>query len=160
MMRNREISRQIQRFDALYKRAQNACNEDLDLQSHWARYLCILLSGIVENSIKEIYSDYISRSANKSVSDYAINYLLTIQNPKTEKILTTVGSFKKDWQRELEAYVSEEGRKDAIDSIMANRNLIAHGKDVGITLVRLNVFFSKTIEVLTYMEEQCSPSQI
>ena len=156
-MRNQEIARQIQRFDSLYRKASDACNENLDLQSHWARYLCIMLSGLIENSIKEIYSDYITKNAAKAVADYSISYLSTVSNPKTEKILSIVGTFKKEWQQQLEIYVSDEGRKDAIDSIMANRNLIAHGKDVGITLARLNQFFKRTIEVLEQIENQCNP---
>jgi hypothetical protein len=156
-MKNQEISRQIQRFESLYKKAGDACNDNLDLQSHWSRYLCILLSGLIENSIKEIYSNYIVKNSAKAVADYAIAYLSTVSNPKTEKILSIVGSFKKEWQHDLEIYVSDNGRKDAIDSVMANRHLIAHGKDVGLTIARLNQFFIRVIEVLEHIESQCNP---
>lgn len=156
-MRNPEVARQMQRFSSLYSDAKDASADNMQLQAHWARYLCILLSGLVENGIKELYSDYIKVSAQKPVADYAIAYLQTIQNPKAEKILTTVGAFKKEWRQQLEDFVSEKGRKDAIDSVMSNRNNIAHGKDVGITLVRLHDFYKKIIEVLEYIENQCNP---
>lgn len=155
-MKNREITRQIQRFESLYKKASEASKDSLDLQSHWSRYLCILLSGLIENSIKEIYSDYIVKNSSKAVADYSIAYLSTVSNPKTEKILSIVGSFKKEWQQQLEIYVLDSGRKDAIDSVMANRNLIAHGKDVGLTLARLHQFYLRTIEVLEHIENQCN----
>ncbi len=154
-MKNQEISRQIQRLEALYARARDASDTQLDLQAHWARYLCILLSGLVENGIKEIYSDFIGRAASKPVADYAIAYLLTVQNPKAEKILLIAGSFKKEWREQLQVYLDDQGRKDAVDSVMANRNQIAHGKDVNITLGRLRSFLDKVIDVLAFIEQQC-----
>ncbi|WP_341314362.1 HEPN domain-containing protein [Paraburkholderia sp. IMGN_8] len=154
-MKNQEMSRQLQRLDSLFKRAAEASNGDFDLQSHWARYLCVLVSGFVENGVKEIYSEYVSHGASKPVADYAIAHLSTIQNPKAEKILTIAGSFKKEWREELEKYLEDDGRKDAIDSIMANRHQIAHGKDVGITLVRIHEFFKKIVDIFKLIEQQC-----
>ena len=51
--------------------------------------------------------------------------------------------------------MDEEGRKDAIDSIMANRHLIAHGKNSGISLVRVKDYLEKSIEVIEFIENQC-----
>lgn len=154
-MKNQEMSRQLQRLESLFKRAGEASNGDLDLQSHWARYLCVLVSGFVENGVKEIYSEFVSRGASKPVADYAISYLATIQNPKAEKILAITGSFKKEWRDELAKYLEEDGRKDAVDSIMTNRHQIAHGKDVGITLARVQGFFKKIADILAFIEQQC-----
>jgi len=149
------MSRQLQRLDSLFKRAADASNGDFDLQSHWARYLCVLVSGFVENGVKEIYTEFVSRGASKPVADYAIAFLSTIQNPKAEKILTITGSFKKEWREDLAKYLEEDGRKDAVDSIMTNRHQIAHGKDVSITLARVQGFFRKIIDILGFMEQQC-----
>jgi hypothetical protein len=51
--------------------------------------------------------------------------------------------------------MSQNGRKDAIDSIMNNRHLIAHGKDSGITVARVNDYLRKCIEVIEFIEAQC-----
>jgi len=57
-----------------------------------------------------------------------------------------------------QAFVEGSGlidTRDAIDAIMANRHLIAHGKDSGISLVRVEQYLKKSIEVVEFIETQC-----
>ena len=158
-MKNQEVARQVQRLRSLVKKVQEASDDDFDLQAHWARYLCILASGLVENGLKEIYSEFIKNKAAKPVADYAISYLSKLQNPKAEKVMELVGSFRQEWRAELETYLADDGRKDAIDSIINNRNQIAHGKDVGVTVVRVSRYFEKIVTVLEFIETQCGNQQ-
>ena len=126
----------------------------MSIQAHWARYLCVLVSGFVENALKEIYSDFIKRTASPPVAGYAIKNLLTLNNPKAEKVQQITQSFKEDWGKELESFMGENGRKDAIDSVMNNRHQIAHGKEIGITINTLRNYFDRILEVVTLLEEQ------
>lgn len=155
-MDNREISRQIQRLRDLIDRVGPATNGDLELQAHWARYICVLASGLLENAVAELYSDYVRRRASPSVAAFANATLTAVQTPKTQKLLDIAGRFESRWREELTLYVDSDGRRDAIDSIIANRHLIAHGKNAGITLARLKEYLAKAIEVLEYIEEQCT----
>lgn len=154
-MKNRELSRQLQRLETLFKRTNDAAGDDIEIRSHWAKYLCVLSAGFIENALGEIYSDFVKRAASEPVAHYSIQTLLRIQNPKTTKFIETAGAFKKDWADGLETFVTEDGRKDAIDSIMANRHLIAHGKDSGISITRIREWLDKSIDVLEYLEAQC-----
>jgi hypothetical protein len=49
----------------------------------------------------------------------------------------------------------DQGRKEAIDSIMANRHAIAHGRDSGITVVRVVSYLDKCVEIIEFIEAQC-----
>ena len=158
-MNNREVARQKQRLDSLFQSTQGASSNDLTLQSHWARYLCILVAGFLENALKEIYSEYIKSKASKPIVDYAVHHLMSLQNPKAQRFLDLAGSFQREWRKELEEFISEKGRKDAIDSIMKNRHEIAHGKDTGITIARIKTYFDLSIEVVEFIESQCQNSQ-
>lgn len=153
-MENFEVTRQIQRLHSLFSKATQASSDDISLQGHWARYLCVMVAGLVENGLKEIISEYLNSKTHKPIANYATSYLTKFQNPKSEKILELVGLFKSEWRKELEIFLSNEGRKDAIDSIMNNRNQIAHGKDVGITVVNVKNYLSKIISVLEFIETQ------
>ncbi len=55
----------------------------------------------------------------------------------------------------METFLADNGRKDAIDSIMSNRHLIAHGGNSGITLTRVNQYLDKCVEVIDFIETQC-----
>jgi hypothetical protein len=74
-----------------------------------------------------------------------------------EKITIIARSFDVRWVSALEAYLEENGRKDAIDSIMNNRHQIAHGKDVGITIARASGYLHESIEVLEFIETYVRP---
>lgn len=153
-MQNRELSRQLQRLRSLFQRTAVASGQDIEMQSHWAKYLCVLSAGFLENALVELFSDFASGAASPPVAQYARKSLSKTQNPKTQKFVETASAFKATWGENLNGYVELEGRKDAIDSIMNNRHLIAHGRDSGISLVRLKEWFDKSIDVIEFLEQE------
>ena len=158
-MKLRSLSSQHQRLRWLISEADKFQADQLELQAHWARYLCVLSSGFIENALKEVYGRYARSCSNSAVADYVESTLRSIQNPKAIRFVETATSFNKDWGESLTTFLELEGRKDAIDSIMANRHLIAHGKDSGVTLVRLKQYLSKSVQVIEFIETQCGLDQ-
>ena len=69
-MRNTEVVRFEQRLDDLFAKIEDV--PDLELKSHWARYLCILVSGYLETSVRAIYGEYSKNRANDNVANYVI----------------------------------------------------------------------------------------
>ena len=57
----------------------------------------------------------------------------------------------------MEEYLNEDVpyRRDALDSIMNNRNQISHGGTVRITVHRVKDYLERCIEVLEFIEDQC-----
>ena len=155
-MKNQELSRMLQRLSSLLKRTTEASKGDLELQSHWAKYLCILCAGFLENSLTEIYAEYARGSANEAVAGYVARQLDRIQNPNVQKILDTTYQFKKLWGNRMSDYIAQDGRKEAIEAIMTNRHKIAHGEDSNITISRVKEYLAKIVEVVEFMENQCS----
>ena len=153
-MRNRELSSQLQRIQSLFKKIKGIPADDLELNAHWAKYLCVLCAGFLEDSMPQLYGDYAKSSANTAIASYTFSQLNHIQNPKTQKFIDVTNLFNKSWGEALEAFVLENGRKDAIDAIMANRNNIAHGEDSGITIGRLTDYLSRSVEVLDFIEHK------
>ena len=125
------------------------------MQSHWAKYLCVLAAGFLENALVELYSDFCRRAASPPVSNFSATALGRIQNPKSQAFLKVSGAFNKSWATALETFIEDDGRKEAINSIMANRHLVAHGRDSGITVARVNEYLGKAIDVLEFVEQQC-----
>lgn len=127
----------------------------LELEAHWARYLCVLSAGFLENALPEVYTAYAATCANYKVSNYVSSRLALLQNPKSGRFVETARSFDKTWAEELEAFLLIGGRKEAIDSIMSNRHQIVHGKNSNISLVRVIDYLAKSVEVVEYIEDQC-----
>jgi hypothetical protein len=153
-MKNAEIAQQLAAIRALIKKSSAATAADLELQAHWARYACVLAAGLLENAVVIFYSDFVSRNAQKPVANYAEVQIAKIQNPKTKRFIEIARSFKTVWAEELEKFVEQNGRKEAIDAIMTNRHQIAHGQDSGITVARVSDYLDKAEEVLEFIEKQ------
>ncbi|MFQ5949777.1 MAG: HEPN domain-containing protein [Nitrospiria bacterium] len=152
-MRTIEIVRYQQRLDRLFKQIE-AFSGDAELQSHWARYLCVLVSGFLENSVRAIYRQYSRKKAAPYVANYVDAQLKGFQNPKMEKILELTKLFSSEWESELRS-VTQGEPKDAVDSIVANRHRISHGEFVGVTFTRICDYYKNAIKVIELIEKQC-----
>lgn len=154
-MKSQELVRQKQRLGSLEERAYSAAGSEIEMLSHWAKYLCVLSAGFLENAVVEVYGDFVRGAASEPVTNYAISRLRTIRNPKAGLLIQISTSFKKSWGEELETYIDREGRREAINTIMLNRHRIAHGEDSDITMSRVKEYLKKSIEVVEFMESQC-----
>jgi hypothetical protein len=157
-MQNRKISVQLQRLDSLIKRSETATDQNIELQSEWSRYICVLAAGLLENSIKEIYLEFTRKNVTAPVANFVSSSISPIRSPKTQRFLIMAGAFSDVWRSELEHFVNEKGRGDAIDSIMANRHLIVHGQyqESRVSLAQVKEYLGKAIEVVAFIEQQCT----
>ena len=101
-MNNRELSRQIQRLNDLIKRTTEASAGNIELQSHWAKYICVLSAGLLENAISELYGEYTRRNSHLNIHSYVSTLLEGIQNANCQKLLDVAYRFNKTWGEELE----------------------------------------------------------
>ena len=147
------ILSEIQKIDYLFKKI-STISDNSEMQAHWARYLCILSCGFIETSIKLVFTQYAKQKSDPKVANFVSNKLKRFANPNVERILGLAVSFSDEWHEKLSAYIIDE-RKDAIDSIVANRRKIAHGESVGITYAHIHSYHSRAVEVIKFIERQC-----
>ena len=125
-----------------------------ELQAHWARYLCVLISGFLEASVRALLVEYCKKQASPAVASLAESRLSRFQNPSSGNIFSLVGELSSEWEKSLRQ-AAEGPPKDAVDSVVANRNLIAHGRDVGLTFHRVQGYYADAYEVIEAIEKQC-----
>lgn len=156
-MQNRELNRQLQRLRSLLARTSLA-TEDIELQGHWGRYVCVVAAGFVENGLRAVFSDFASSASSPKVARYVSERLDGVTNPKAQRFVDVARAFSPEWEAELDSFLNmdAEVRKNAIDSIMANRNQIAHGRTVGITVAQVSRHLDRCVEVLAFIERQCA----
>lgn len=153
-MNNIEVTRARQRLNHLFDLIDTLPDEP-EIQSHWARYLCVLVSGFLERSIRMIYGSYARSSAAPNVANFVEEELKYFQNPTMGKMLELARAFSPDWGAELKG-ATEGELKDAVDSIVANKNNIAHGESVGITFTRIKDYYERAVQVLELIDVQCN----
>jgi RiboL-PSP-HEPN len=151
---NQEVWRYRQRLDGLFKRTGQI--QDLELQAHWARYLCVLTSGLLEVSVRVLFGQYARQASAPSVAKFVEERLEDFQSAKMNNICTLTRQFNPAWADKLELDTAGE-LKDAVDSIVANRHQIAHGRDVGISHAQMKVYYDRSVEVVELIRAWCDP---
>jgi hypothetical protein len=149
-----EVSRRQQQLDATFKRA-SAFRADPEAAADFARHLCVLVSGYLERSIVELLLDQTRRTSGPRVQHFVESQVERFMNAKCGKILELFGSFSTEWRTDLEGYLVDE-RKDAVDSVVALRHQIAHGRHVGVTLVQIERYYQVIKTVVEHFERLCA----
>lgn len=150
-MTNQELSSQKQKIDSLFVVASTFT--DAEIQSHWAKYICVLASGFLENSVRTLVGQYVNKKTQKPIANFVVGNINTFRNPKMESILQVVGRFDGTWREKLEKNLTSE-MSTAVTSIVANKNLIAHGKSVGLTCATMKGYFKDAVKFVELLEKQ------
>lgn len=127
----REVARLKQRLDESFDRVSSIDPNALELRADFARYLCVLVAGYLEQSVRELAREWSRNQAGPSVARYADKQIRFFQNAKRERLLQFVGSFDASWRAQLESDFNPE--LHAADSVVENRHSIAHGESVGMS---------------------------
>src|SRR5438128_11059911 len=150
-----EVHRLKQVLDATFQRAANLSG-DPELQSDFARYLCVLVSGFLEKAVSELILEHTRRHAGPSVQRFVESRGRRLTNVNAQRLQETLGMFKTEWRDDLKRFLVDE-RKDAVNSIVALRNTIAHGQSVGVTFVRVKEYYRLVQSVVDRVADLCAP---
>jgi hypothetical protein len=121
--------------------------EDEEIKAHLAKYLCVLTSGYLEQSVKIIIRSYVSKRTHPYIYNYFNLSTDSLTNLGTAKLANFLELFNTEWKRRFENLVSDEER-DAINSVVANRHLIAHGRNSGVSYVNVNAWYKNVKRVV------------
>lgn len=153
MLANRDVAAMKARLDATFLRVSRLPDDDLEVRSDFARYLCILVSGFIENAMTVLATAYCRERSQVPVGNYAGNQLRRLQNLNSKRLEQVVGTFERSWRDELNGFL-EGPRKEALDSVLSLRNQIAHGGSVGLTYVRIQEYYSHIKEIVDFLEKR------
>jgi len=148
------VVREKQRLDRVFSLVEQM-RLDEEVLSHWAKYLCVLTSGFVENALRLILHDYAIKHANETVASYVSARIEGLTNLNNERIVQLLGSFSPTWRDTFLGAARSAEQKDAIDSVVANRHLIAHGRSVGLTLARMKGYYVEISQAVKIIDENC-----
>ena len=154
MIGRAEVARLRQRLDATFQRAETIT--DVEVLADLAKYLCILVSGYLEQATIELVLQHTRLHSGTTVQSYVESQVRRLTNLKAQRLIETLGSFDVEWRLSLEGHVVEE-RKAAVDSVVDLRNTIAHGRYTGITLVRIREYYAHINDVIDRVADLCEP---
>lgn len=120
-----------------------------ELKSHVAKYLTVLISGMYEDIIKNILKEYIQKEVYaKEIMNFIYNRIdKSFRNPNHENLKGFFNSFDRNWVKKLDEKLEEEDI-DALNSIVNNKNLIAHGENSTITLETIKKYYEDSRNII------------
>ena len=139
------------RLDEAFTRAARFTNEP-EIEADYTRYLCVLVTGFLEQSIVQAILDYVDSQGNHRLSSYVAKTLSTGRNMRTERILEIVGNFDQEWRTQLKLKLTLRHR-EAIGSVYASRNKIAHGEDIDLPYRQVRDDYALVKETVALIEE-------
>lgn len=149
---NSEVFKEKKRLDDIFKLIDKISDEET--KAHFSRYLCVLVSGFIENSMKYLICEYARSSASPKIVNYIQAKADSMTNLNCEKVKQILCLFSKTWLELFEDKIGES-EKDALDSVIANRNSIVHGKSVGLTFARIKDYYEKVKAIIDYIDNSC-----
>ena len=122
------------------------------LQAHVVQYLCVRVQGLLEQSIQLIYFEHARTRSQPSVASYVGKALKRLpRNLSWDELCQLAGRFDPGWETQLRDFMKQE-HKDAIRSVLTNRNKIAHGESVSLGLHQLKDWNARITDVVDYIE--------
>ena len=127
------------------------------MKADFAKYLCVLVSGYLEKAVVELVQEHARRCGAPSLQRFVEQKTRHFTNANAQKLQDLLGSFDPDWRKNVEGFLVDE-LKDAVDSIVALRNTIAHGNSVSVTYHRVSDYYQCVQQVIDKIADLCVPT--
>jgi hypothetical protein len=150
MSRNDELQRTRERVNRVIELAREV--EPFEAKSDLACFACVLTSGMIEVACRHYLGRYAERRASPEIVNYIQKKLYRFQNPRTEEIDALLRGFTSTIADDFSAAIGNEG-KDAIDSVVNNKNQLAHGKGAGLGLDTMERYLKDVLKAIDSLRD-------
>ncbi|RPI16030.1 MAG: hypothetical protein EHM58_12780 [Ignavibacteriae bacterium] len=144
-----KIDYQERQLNSLFDTVSNIKDNE-EIKSHLTRYLCIRTSGYLESVIKSLVEAYVEKSCPQPTQNFINSKVKRVTNLDEKKLTKFLESFSKQWSEYFEIEVSER-EKSSLNSVISNRNQIAHGVSVSLNYSNMKQYYDdlkNIVEVL------------
>ena len=157
-MKCKDVEIKIERINFLFTYFEgHEFDEDEQLKSHIAKYLTVLISGMYEDMIKKIINQLIfNEMFAENTPQYLKEYISdkvdkSFRNPDQSNTKGFLKSFNKEWTKTLNQIIDSECW-NALESIVWQKNLIAHGNNSTITFNDIKKYYTNSIEIIKELD--------
>ncbi|MCS0634644.1 HEPN domain-containing protein [Streptomyces sp. LP05-1] len=100
---------------------------DIPLQEDLHKYMCIRLSGYLEQLMFEAISGFVSSATGGPAKNFAMSFYKKAPNLTPDALEKLIGRFGDPWKTDLDDFLSADERRNSLGALMAVRNKVAHG---------------------------------
>ncbi|MFI9384203.1 HEPN domain-containing protein [Kutzneria sp. NPDC052558] len=141
-------------LDGLYVRADPRSITDPEVASDLGRYLCVRVSGYLEQASGVILRDYCEKNSWGLVQSFAHSWLDKMPNLSADALIKFVKRFSSQHAGELEVFLSTEERGTTLNALVGIRNDVAHGKQQGISREQAWRYLEVVEQIVNWLLDQ------
>lgn len=145
-----QIENQERKLDDLLKNIETVTDDEL--KAHLSKYFCVRISGYLENVLKILVANYSEGSSPRAVSNYLQNHLKSVTNLSEDKMQKVLNKFSEDWSTNFSERVTEQ-QIQSLNSIISNRNSIAHGQQDNISYKVIGQYYLDLKEIVKHLRD-------
>ena len=155
-MSSNELQRLRERVNRVIELAGKV--EEPEAKSDLACFACVLTSAMIEVACRHYVGRYVEKRASPAILNYVRRKLYYFQNAKTEEIDDLLRGFTASLADAFSTAIGGEG-KDAIDSVVNNKNQLVHGKGAGLGLDTMERYLKDVLRAIDSLRDMlCNPA--
>ncbi|MGW2387255.1 HEPN domain-containing protein [Streptomyces sp. NPDC001658] len=136
-----EIHRMKSSLDGTYKRYKESILEvPIAVQQDLHLYMCVRLSGYLEQLLHQAISAYVSDSASGAARDFALSWFKNAPNLNPGALEKLIDRFGEKWGAELKEFLDIENNRTSLGTLIKIRNDTAHGKSYAGSLANVSSY--------------------
>lgn len=144
-----KIESQERKLDTLLEQIKDT--KDDEIKAHLSKYFCIRVSGYLENVIKNLVAQYSEGSSPQAISTYVQNTMRNVTNLSEDNLTQLLKRFNSDWEVNFANQVSEQ-QLESLNSLISNRNSIAHGQQDNISFRYIGQYYNDIKQVVLILK--------
>ena len=156
---DREITAKEERLSHLFSEArllQKRKDVDDKIKAEFVWYLCIRTSGFVEFSVQFLLSEYFESGTDREpLGDFVSNHLLNPREFTMRRVRKLLDSFSRR-RSKVQEEIDISKLDSSLQSLQTNRNSIAHGRDIELTMNDLDAYFEDVRQVIRMVYDECN----
>ncbi|HZL05955.1 MAG TPA: HEPN domain-containing protein [Coriobacteriia bacterium] len=151
-----EVARRRQQIESVFAQIDGV-GLSAELTAHYARYLSVVVGGFVEQSTKELVTQYARKRSSPEVQRYVAAQLKRVRNVDAETLRQLLQSFDTSWWEQL--YGRRPDELESLTSLVTVRNGVSHGNaSSGITMGTVREYFQQVSTLLEDLSDLLDPA--
>jgi len=136
-----EVDRMKKQLDATFERYERSLTHvPLDLQQDLHLYMCIRLSGYLEQLLHQAICAFIAKQSSPAAQSFAFSFFKNAPNLQPNALEQLIGRLGEGWAREIKALLDEENNRTLLGTLLKIRNDTAHGRSYGGAVTNLRTY--------------------
>ena len=122
------------------------------MQSYIAQFLSVYISGSMEEGLRILLIEFAKPGSPDEIHKFTKHNVEGFTTPFANNIKQLLNKFSSDWGSEFSTRI-EHSQKASLDSLVVNKNNIAHGRQSLITLVDVEKFYKDCQKIIELIDD-------